>query len=313
MQVSMPSLRRYNPATDRARPSSGTDARSTSAPQISRPLRSTPRQQRRQKAAAPTHEFADDTRGPRLQKVLAEAGVASRRACEELIEQGLVRVNGHVVRTLPAWVDPIKDHITVDGRHIKTRQPHVYLLLFKPRGFVTTLSDPEGRPRVIDLIPHYAKARLYPVGRLDMDSSGLLLMTNDGELANRLTHPRHEVHKTYEVVVAGALEENDVRRLEAGIFLNERRTTRGKMAGVRTAPSRLRLKKRDRDRTVLEMELTEGRNRQIRRMMARLGHRVKKLRRVRMGPLKLTGLQTGQSRELTPTELKALRKAAGLT
>jgi pseudouridine synthase len=297
----MASLRRFNPAT----------ARKPGAPTAVAPTRVTPRGRRKAQQAHPPHDFADDSRGPRLQKVLAEAGVASRRACEELIEDGRVRVNGHVVNTLPAWVDPVKDHITVDGRHIKPREPHVYLMLFKPRGFVTTLSDPEGRPRVIDLIDHPLKTRLYPVGRLDMDSSGLLLLTNDGELANRLTHPRHEVHKTYEVLVGGALEEHDVRKLESGICLNERRATKGKKTGVRTSPSRLRLKKRDRDRTLLEMELTEGRNRQIRRMMARLGHKVKKLRRVRMGPLKLRGLQPGQWRELTHDELKALRRAAG--
>lgn len=272
----------------------------------------TPRQAAKIKAARPPHEFADATRGPRLQKVLAEAGVDSRRACEELIEDGRVRVNGHLVSTLPAWVDPDKDHITVDGRRIKLREPHVYIMLFKPRGVVTTVTDPEGRPTALDLIDHPSRARLYPVGRLDMDSSGLLLLTNDGELANRLTHPRHEVHKIYEVVVSGALEEDDVRKLESGLFLNERRTSKGQRTGVKTSPSRLRLKKRDRDRTLLAMELSEGRNRQIRRMMSRLGHNVKKLRRVQMGPLRLRGLQPGQWRELTHEELKALRRAAGL-
>lgn len=272
----------------------------------------TPRQRDKIRAATPQHEFTNDQRGPRLQKVLAEAGVGSRRACEEFIEQGLVRVNGHLVSTLPAWVDPRSDHITVDGRHIRTHQPHVYVMLFKPRGVVTTTDDPEGRPHVSAFVQHPSKARLYPVGRLDMDSSGLLLMTNDGELANRLTHPRHEVHKTYEVLVSGALEEKDVRKLESGLFLNERRVSKGERAGVRTSPSRLKLKKRDRDRTLLTMELKEGRNRQIRRMMARLGHNVKKLRRVQMGPLKLHGLQPGQWRELTPIELKSLRRAAGL-
>lgn len=268
--------------------------------------------QRKLKEATPQHEFNKDERGPRLQKVLAEAGVGSRRACEELIEEGRVRVNGHLVSTLPAWVDPAKDHITVDGRHIKTREPHVYVMLFKPRGVVTTADDPEGRPRVVDFVEHPSKARLYPVGRLDMDSSGLLLLTNDGELANRLTHPRHEVHKTYEVVVGGALDESAVRKLEAGLFLNEKRVSKGDRAGVRTSPSRLKLKKRDRDRTLLTMELKEGRNRQIRRMMARFGHNVKKLRRVQMGPLKLRGLQPGQWRELTLSELTALRRAAGM-
>ena len=304
----MPSIRRFNPATDRRPPQP-----STTAPAAPKPPRMTPRQQAKIKAATPQHEFADDSRGPRLQKVLAEAGVGSRRACEELIEAGSVRVNGHLVSTLPAWVDPKSDHITVDGKRIRAHEPHVYIMLFKPRGFVTTTEDPEGRPHVLNLVEHPSKARLYPVGRLDMDSSGLLLLTNYGELANRLTHPKHEVHKTYEVVVSGALEEHDVRKLENGIFLNEKRVSKGERDGVRTSPSRLRLKKRDRDRTLLTMELKEGRNRQIRRMLAKFGHNVKKLRRVRMGPLKLRGLQPGQWRELTPSELMALRRAAGLS
>jgi pseudouridine synthase len=302
----MPFIRRFNPATDRKPVGPSTPLA------VPSPARVTPRLKKKFKAGA-AHEFADDSRGPRLQKVLAEAGVASRRACEELIEAGHVRVNGHLVAALPAWVDPINDHITVDGRRIKTREPHVYIMLFKPRGVVSTNSDPEGRPRAIEFVDHPSKARLYPVGRLDMDSSGLLLFTNDGELANRLTHPKHEVHKIYEVLVSGALEEDDVRKLEAGIFLNERRTSKGARGGIRTAPSRLRLKKRDRDRTLLSMELGEGRNRQIRRMMARLGHQVKKLRRVQMGPLKLRGLQPGQWRELTAEELKSLRRAARLS
>ena len=302
----MPFIRRFNPATDRKPAGPSTPAIAPPAARV------TPRQKKKLKAGPAGHEFTDDSRGPRLQKVLAEAGVGSRRACEELIEEGRVRVNGHLVAALPAWVDPINDHITVDGRHVKTREPHVYIMLFKPRGVVSTNSDPEGRPRAIEFVEHPSKARLYPVGRLDMDSSGLLLFTNDGELANRLTHPRHEVHKIYEVLVSGALEEDDVRKLEAGIFLNERHTSKGKRTGVKTSPSRLRLKKRDRDRTLLAMELGEGRNRQIRRMMARLGHQVKKLRRVQMGPLKLRGLQPGQWRELTPDELKSLRRAAGI-
>jgi 23S rRNA pseudouridine2605 synthase len=260
-----------------------------------------------------THEFTDDARGPRLQKVLAEAGVASRRGCEELIEMGEVRVNGHLVQTLPAWVDPHKDHITVSGKHIKTVEPHVYIMLFKPRGVVTTNSDPEGRPLAIDLVQHPSKSRLYPVGRLDMDSSGLLLLTNHGELANRLTHPSHEVHKQYEIVVDGQLDEAAVRKLSSGLFLNEKRTSKGEKPGSKTAKSKLTLLKRDRDRTKLLMELTEGRNRQIRRMMTEVGHKVRKLRRVGMGPLKLKGLQPGQWRELTVVELRALTKAAGLS
>ena len=244
--------------------------------------------------------------------MLAEAGVGSRRACEELIESGAVRINGHTVQSLPAWVNPIKDHITVNGKHIKTHQPHVYVMLFKPRGVVSTNSDPEGRPRAIDLVQHPSRARLYPVGRLDMESSGLLLLTNDGEMANRLTHPRHEVHKLYEIVVAGSLDETDVEKLESGLFLSEQRASKGRKPGSKTAQSSLKLLKRDRDRTRLTMELGEGRNRQIRRMFAKLGYKVRKLRRVAMGPLRLKGLQPGQWRELTHAELAALRRATGL-
>jgi 23S rRNA pseudouridine2605 synthase len=258
------------------------------------------------------HEFTDSERGPRLQKVLAEAGIGSRRACEQLIESGEVRVNGHVVSSLPAWVDPLKDHISVSGKHIKPHETHVYVMLFKPRGVVTTNSDPEGRPLAIDLVKHPSQARLYPVGRLDMESSGLLLLTNDGELANRLTHPRHEVHKLYEISVAGSLDEDDVRKLEAGLFLSEKRTKRGPKRASKTAESTLTLLKRDRDRTRLLMELGEGRIRQVPTMMAKLGYKIRKLRRVAMGPLQLKGLQPGQWRELTKKELDSLRKAAGL-
>jgi 23S rRNA pseudouridine2605 synthase len=257
------------------------------------------------------HEFTDAARGPRLQKVLAEAGVGSRRACEELIETGCVTVNGHVVSELPAWIDPESDHVRVNGRAIRRPEPHVYLMLFKPRGVVSTNDDPEGRTRAIDLIDHPKRTRLYPVGRLDRESSGLLLMTNDGELANQLTHPRYGVHKIYEVTVAGVLDDEAVEKIERGVFLSDRRTTHGKRPGRKTSRSRLKVLKRDRDRTRLLLELREGRNRQVRRMLLEVGHRVKKLRRVQMGPLKLRGLKPGQWRELEPKEIAALRRAAG--
>lgn len=254
------------------------------------------------------HEFTDDSRGPRLQKVLADAGVGSRRACEELIEAGAVTVNGHVVRALPAWVNPHKDRITVNGKKIRSASPFVYVMLFKPRGVVSTNSDPEGRKRAIDLVQHPSRARLYPVGRLDIESSGLLLLTNDGELANRLTHPRYGVHKVYEVTISGSLDADAVEKLERGLFLTDQRKP-GTRA-TRTAQSRLKLIKQDRDRTRMIMELREGRNRQIRRMLGQLGHDVKKLRRIQMGPLKLKDLRPGQWRDVLPRELVALRKVA---
>lgn len=257
------------------------------------------------RSAARRHSFAVDTRGPRLQKVLSEAGYGSRRACEDIIEAGAVTVNGELVDALPAWVDPEQDEIRVNGKQIKPKERHVYVMLFKPRGVVSTNSDPEGRVRAVDLVKHPANPRLYPVGRLDLDSSGLLLLTNDGELANRLTHPKYEVHKGYEVTVGGSLSDAEVAYLEEGLFLPD-----ADGGGRKTRESRLSLLKRDRDRTLLYMELREGRNRQIRRMLLRVGHPVKKLRRVRMGPLQLKGLAVGEWRELTKVELGALRKAA---
>ncbi len=254
----------------------------------------------------PGHDFDDATRGPRLHKVLADAGVASRRDCEALIASGAVAVNGHTVRALPAWVDPARDHITVEGRPVRTHAPLIYVMLNKPRGVICTNDDPEGRRRAVDLIPHSRRFRLYPVGRLDMDSAGLLVLTNDGDLANRLTHPRHGMHKVYEVTVEGALDPPAVQKLESGLFLHDRR----RKTASRTAPSRLTLIKRDRNRTTLRMELREGRNRQIRRMMAQAGHPVVRLRRIQMGPLKLLGLKPGQWRELLPQELAALERAA---
>ncbi|MCH8007182.1 MAG: rRNA pseudouridine synthase [Planctomycetes bacterium] len=256
--------------------------------------------------AAP-HGFTDAGRGERLHKVLAAAGVASRRACETLIESGAVAVNGEVITTLPAWVDPARDRITVDGRRVKQSLRHLHIMLFKPRGVVSTNADPQGRRRAIDLIDlPSARARLYPAGRLDIDSSGLLLLTNDGELANRLTHPRYCVHKVYEVTVKGAVDDETVRRLEAGLFLGDRRSG----SGSRTGRSRLRLIKRARQRTLLRMELGEGRNRQIRRMLAKLGYPVTKLRRIELGPLKLKGLRVGEWRMLTAGELRALKREA---
>ena len=252
------------------------------------------------------HGYGDKRRGPRLQKVLADAGVASRRACESLIESGMVTVNGEVVDTLPAWVDPEADRIVAEGRVVGKSRRNIYVMLFKPRGTVSTNSDPEGRCRAIDLVQHPSRPRLYPVGRLDVESSGLLLLTNDGELANRLTHPRYGVHKGYQVTVGGRLSDEDVERLEEGIFLSDKRSG----GASRTKKSKLDIIKRDRDRTLLYMELREGRNRQIRRMMAQFGFPVKKLRRVRMGPLALKGLAPGEWRELASAELSSLRRAA---
>jgi len=258
---------------------------------------------------SPTHPFQDDSHGDRIQKVLAEAGAGSRRACEAAVAEGRVTVNGHRIDGLPAWVDPATDDIRLDGRRIKAPDRQVYLMLFKPKGYVCTNSDPEGRPLAMDLVSHPSHARLYPVGRLDLDSSGLLLLTNDGALANRITHPRFGMHKGYEVMVGGRVEDGEVERLKRGVFFSGR----DDREGARTTQSRLLVLKRDAGRTLLYIELREGRDRQIGRMLANLGHPVRKLRRVRMGPLQLKGLQAGQWRELTPKELGLLREQAFAT
>lgn len=255
-----------------------------------------------------SRDLTDPTRGERIQKVLSAAGIASRRACEELIEAGEVRVNGRIVRELPAFIDPQHDRITVSGEPIVLRQRLVYVLLYKPRNTVTTMSDDAGRRSVADLVSHPSGIRLYPVGRLDFDTMGLLLMTNDGELANRLTHPRYGISKTYRAIVKGQLEEEAVAALERGVYLADRRSgqTRG---GVRTGEVAIRLVRRERERTILDITLREGRNREVRRILAAAGCPVKKLVRTEMGPLKLKGLRLGEWRELTSAEVRSLRSA----
>jgi len=267
-------------------------------------------------------EFADASRGVRLQKAMAEAGVASRRDCEAMITEGRVTVNGQRVAGLPAWVDPAEDRVEVDGRPIqkKTRKSltagahkPVYLLVNKPRNVISTSDDPEGRPTVLDLIDVPMKQRLFAVGRLDADSTGLLLLTNDGELAHRLTHPRYEVTKRYRVVVRGRIEEGDLARLRKGLLLAHDRGGKVKRAAMES----VRIVKRQTDRTqgdktTLEITLAEGQNREIRRLLARVGLKVRRLERTALGPLKLKGIARGQWRRLDTKELGMLRKAAGL-
>ena len=252
----------------------------------------------------------------RIQRFMADAGVASRRACEALIEEGRVTINGERVTELPLFVVPGTDRIEVDGEpmrlHFDTDRPVerlIYVMLHKPRQTVTTVFDPDGRRTVVDLVEHPSGARLFPVGRLDYDTMGLVLMTNDGELANRLTHPRYGVHKTYRAIVKGRIEDEHIAELERGVFLAERRE--GRTVGAkRTAHVQMKIVKRDATRTLLELTLEEGRNRQVRRMLAKVGHPVKKLTRVGMGPLKLTKVALGEWRELTRDEIRALRAAA---
>lgn len=221
----------------------------------------------------------------------------------------MVSVNGETVRALPCIVDPHEDRIEVQGRVLPRPERHIYVMLYKPKQTMCTLGDPGGRRTVAELVNHPSGVRLYPVGRLDFDTMGLVLMTNDGELANRLTHPRYGVHKTYRAVVKGSLSDEDVERLEQGIYLAERRE--GRTVGARrTARAKLVPVKREASRTILDVQLHEGRNRQVRRMMASAGCPVRRLVRIQMGPISLKGLQVGEWRELTNQELARLRKAA---
>ncbi len=248
----------------------------------------------------------------RLQRVMAEAGVASRRECERLIESGAVEVNGEVVTKLPCFITPGVDRVSIDGRPIrKTPERPLYLLFNKPARVLTTLADEPGADRrtVMNYIDHPQKARLFPVGRLDFETTGLLLITNDGELANRLTHPRYGVPKTYLVTVKGQIEDDAAEAIAEGIYLADRKA--GRTVGAsRTARVEVRLVSRQRDRTTLELTLREGRNRQVRRLLAAVGYPVKKLERIGMGPLRLKGIAPGQWRELDRHELRAIKRAA---
>ena len=223
-----------------------------------------------------------------------------------MILAGEVEVDGETVTTLPCLVDPRTARISVRGMTLAPPAASRTVMVFKPRGVVCTNSDPHRRRRAVDIVPHRPGERLYAVGRLDVDSSGLLLLTNDGELANRLTHPRYGVHKGYEVMVEGRIDEAAIEKLRRGVFLPHRR----REGGSKASAAELKVLRRDRDRSVLYVQLSEGRNRQIRRMLERLGHEVKRLRRISMGPLTLSGLRPGQWRELLPSELEALERAA---
>ena len=259
----------------------------------------------RKRRSSPAHPFTDDRRGERIQKVLAQAGVASRRECEELVAQARVRVNGIILDALPAWVNAEKDKIEVDGRVIRGADPHVYIMLYKPKGIVCTNVDPDGRRRVIDLVQHPLQTRLFPVGRLEIDASGLVLMTNDGEFANRLTHPRYEVSKTFELVVAGRLDDAAVATIEAALFPSKR-----SMSMDPEKRSRVTVLNRELGRTTLLMEIRDGKNTEIRLTMLRIGYPLKRLRQTAIGPLQLRGVTVGAWRELSVAEFSSLRKAA---
>lgn len=236
----------------------------------------------------------------RLQKYLAECGVASRRKSEELIAVGKVKVNGHVAQ-IGDKIDPRRDLVTVRGKKVRKTQRNYYILLHKPRGYVTTVSDELGRKTVMDLVRDI-DARLYPVGRLDKDSEGLLLLTNDGAFANALTHPRHAYSKKYRVTIRGKVDDSALLQLREGIDLD----------GRMTAPCDVTVLTAEENRTVLEFVLHEGRNRQIRRMCEAVELEVIRLKRIAVGSLKLGMLPVGKWRELTDNEVQKLMRSGAL-
>lgn len=232
----------------------------------------------------------------RLQKVIAASGVASRRAAETMIRDGRVTVNGKVVHVLGTCIDPSKDHVKIDGRHVQPTEPEVFVLLHKPPGYVTTMNDPHGRPTIADLVAK-VKVRVFPVGRLDYDTEGLLLLTNNGKVAQACVHPRYHVPKTYLVKVSGVCTDEEIRNLEEGIALDD---------GM-TAPAVIRKSGKAKANSWLELTIHEGRKHQIKRMLESLGHRVMRIKRIRFGPLELGTLTVGASRFATDAEANALR------
>jgi len=236
---------------------------------------------------------------PRLQKVLAEIGLASRRQAEEMIRQGRVTVSGRAAR-IGEKVDPSRDHIKVDGRRVALPSEKLYLLLHKPKNTVTTLEDPEGRPTVLSLVKE-KRARLFPVGRLDYDAEGFLLLTNDGDLAHRLSHPSFRIPRTYRVKVKGKPSPEEIRKLSRGISLED----------GPTAPCRITFLRETRENAWMEMTLREGRNRQVKRMWEKMGYPVLKLKRVSFAGLALGNLQPGEYRALGPKELEKIRRMTG--
>ena len=266
------------------------------------PARSSPKKPRsrpkKRRPAKSPRSGVSRAGGERLQKVLAAAGVGSRRQCEELITAGRVEVDRQVVTELGTKADPSRQEIRLDGVPLNQAKP-IYYAVNKPPGVVSTNRDPSGRPRVVDLVPS-GGMRLFAIGRLDLSSEGLILLTNDGELANRLTHPRYGVPKTYRVQVAGRPTQEVLARLRRGVRLAEG------LARV----DQLRVKSRQKESTILEMVLREGRNREIRRVLARVGHKVLRLVRTAVGPVRLGSLPPGGFRRLTGKELEGLRRVA---
>lgn len=247
----------------------------------------------------------DAGRGIRLHKAMAAMGVASRRAAEQLIAEGRVSVNGITVRTLPAFVDPAQDRIQIDGVAVAKpeRKSHLYLMVYKPAKTLCTNKDPEGRATVFHLVPH--KQRLFCVGRLDFAATGLVLLTDDGDMANRLTHPRYEVDQTFEVLIKGPFTDGDLQRLTKGMYFKTEDER-----NIKVRAKEARIAKQDGEKTRLELVMAPGQHRELRRMLLRMDLNLKAIRRVSLGPLHLKGVPIGGWRELTREELGALRKFA---
>ena len=243
----------------------------------------------------------DDDGLVRLQKLLAQSGVASRRKCEELMLAGAVEVDGEVVTRLGTKVDPTSAVIHVKGRRLPPVSPHAYLVLNKPRGVVSTMSDPEGRPTLTDFVTDRPE-RLFHVGRLDTDTDGLILLTNDGDFAQRLAHPSYEVDKTYVAEVEGVVRRATIQQLLAGVVLEDGPVT----------VSQAKVTSRHGERSLVELVIHEGRNRIVRRLLDHVGHPVRRLSRTAIGPVHLQGLKPGTLRELDTTELGLLLDAGGL-
>ena len=285
-----------------------------------------PKRRAKPAVAAPASEGPPGTE--RLQKVLADAGVASRRDCELAVRAGRIRVNGRIIRELPCWVRPDNDLVEWDGsiidvsrrRHLD--QSYLYFAVNKPKGVISTARDPQGRAHVVSLVTAALPRgqRVYPVGRLDADSTGLMLLTNDGELAHRLSHPRYGIEKGYRVTVEGVLDAEVIATLKRGLYLADptavAHSKGGRRSGgaKRAAMASLRVLQSTKDRrsgglSLLSVTLKEGQNREIRRLLARVGLKVRKLERVSIGPLQLKGLKPGSFRALTTGEVSALRHA----
>ena len=249
----------------------------------------------------PSRRSRSTTAWCRLQKLLAQSGVASRRRCEELMLAGLVEVDGEIVTRLGTKVDPRTAVIRVEGKRLPPISAHVYLALNKPRGVVSTMSDPEGRPTLTDLVADRPE-RLFHVGRLDTDTTGLILLTNDGDFAHRLAHPSYEVDKTYVAEVDGRVAPGVVRRLLEGVTLDDGPVT----------VSQARIVSAQQDKSIVELVIHEGRNRIVRRLLDHVGHPVRRLTRTVIGPVQMRGLPGGELRELTLAELGELLDSAQL-